>query len=398
MSRLYLVARCAPLILANMTTVQPLPAQVATRQAAVVDVKGMASPAPARLERIQRLAHRSDSLGRALKAALSQRYLVRLTDTVHAGFFMLLTTPDLRVEVQQAAERAWLAIAPRIDEVTRDSLARTPIRVRAPRDDEHEFMDKKELLIIRDTPSAHRSWPGGDTRVARHGLHRALLQIASTVASTSMDSQLRTWGMITELPLVAATAGLENAARLEVATAPSRAARECWVGTIAACARLLLLSVHPDSALGAWYGAEDYRGAVQRLRLGPADVREAPALQRRCLDQRDDGACEGLLHSLSPDRVPSPVFAEPRVLLIDEALAAGGKGALDRLRNSTGTIGERLSATSGLPITALLTRWQTRLVAGRRRDLPPSFVLTVAALGWTVLFGSLALRGARRCS
>src|SRR5215208_6665960 len=103
MSEFHLVARCAPLMLASMVLQEPLTAQATIRQAGVVTAKDAAAPAAARLERMQRLATRVDSMSRALTATLSPGSL-QLTDTVRVGAFTLLTTPDLRTEVRQAAE------------------------------------------------------------------------------------------------------------------------------------------------------------------------------------------------------------------------------------------------------------------------------------------------------
>jgi hypothetical protein len=60
------------------------------------------------------------------------------------------------------------------------------------------------------------------------------------------------------------------------------------------------------------------------------------------------------------------------------ALEAGGPDAVDRLLGATGTFGERLETTAGVPLEVLLTTWQSRMVAAPRTEgrLDPRAVLS----------------------
>ena len=91
-------------------------------------------------------------------------------------------------------------------------------------------------------------------------------------------------------------------------------------------------------------------------------------------------------------RVPvfDPLPAQSRLSLVAIALELGGVGAGDRYLAATGTIRERLAATSGVPTDTLLLLWRNRVLASR-----PSHNITGAALaglGWSLALLLIAMR------
>src|SRR5262249_19706363 len=152
----------------------------------------------------------------------------------------------------------------------------------------------------------------------------------------------------------------------------------------------------------------------------------APALQR-CRHHEDD-ACTALLQSLPPGALPRPLDQTARMLLVREALRAGGRGACRRLvaapnaplgaplagparmllvrealraggrdayrrlvANPNAPLGTRLASAAGMSLDSLVTRWRARVLAARPQPLAPPWT-GAAAFGWTAFFALCALR------
>ena len=119
-----------------------------------------------------------------------------------------------------------------------------------------------------------------------------------------------------------------------------------WDLDLRATSTVLLTTVtapHVDPALAAWLGAalrpmlrpQDERAVVFMLLVTEAFTdyfargATAPSLQR-CHQHHDD-ACTALLQSLPPGTLPRPLSQAAGILLVREALRAGGRDAYRRL-------------------------------------------------------------------
>src|SRR4029077_7764729 len=79
----------------------------------------------------------------------------------------------------------------------------------------------------------------------------------------------------------------------------------------------------------------------------------APTLER-CRQHHDD-ACTALLHSLPPGTLQPPLAHPARLLLVREALTAGGREAYRRLVAHPGSpIGDRLASAAAMHIDSLV--------------------------------------------
>jgi len=120
----------------------------------------------------------------------------------------------------------------------------------------------------------------------------------------------------------------------------------------------------------------------------------APSLQK-CREHRDD-ACTALLQLLPPGSLPRPLGQAARLVLVREALRAGGRDAYRRLVASpTAAIDARLSSAAGTDFDSLVARWRNDVLAARPRPLTLPWWAGFAAIGWTAFFGFCALRSSR---
>jgi len=350
-----------------------------------------------RLARIHRLEARRVQLDREHEAATRERARAAYPDTLHAGLFRVAIAPELRSLVVPVAEQVSRELQERLDGPARDSLLRWVVSVRRVRALERRYLGLDSYLatIGRDVD---RSGGVGGGSFTRPGALRSRLEALIASASTSsFDAGLRAWLFNGPIAPVPVDETLEHEARVELAVAESHPARRCVSGELQQCAAILAIHGRPADPLHEWYAPSDYRALATRLRMAPADGRAAPQLQRRCLTT-DVTACDRLLSSLAPERIPPPVMQGPRRLLLQEALTLGGNDALHRLRPATADIGARLASASGVSEDSLLASWHRRMVAPRGASLLPSGGVALASVGWMLALTGIALRRTRRCS
>src|SRR5262249_6778464 len=144
---------------------------------------------------------------------------------------------------------------------------------------------------------------------------------------------------------------------IQLVTAPSEAVRRCFLGDKTRCADVLQVT---DSAglLLRWYVTPAEREALVlgSFKFYFAQGATVPALQR-CRHHEDD-ACTALLQSLPPGALPRPLDQTARMLLVREALRAGGRDAYRRLvANPNAPLGTRLASAAGMSLDSLVTRW-----------------------------------------
>ena len=175
----------------------------------------------------------------------------------------------------------------------------------------------------------------------------------------------------------------------ELATAPWRSARECFIGRLDECRRALGISGE-DPVLD-WFDAADRRHYVEEY------LKYLPASQSRyeACTGNDDAACVALMR-LAPRVAAPPLSATTRALLLALALDAGGKNAFDRLLDSpTQPLGVRLAAAAGIPVDSLIGRWRSRVLAVRPKTVAADERVAWGAVVWSVLFALAALRSSR---
>ena len=217
-----------------------------------------------------------------------------------------------------------------------------------------------------------------------------LVRAASVALGQKADTVLTNW--LGPMLLPDATASVERShVYVELVTAPSTAVRRCYAGAVASCAAALG-TVEGDRAL-LWYDASERRTVVGR-NLESAQHLGLYAASRACLEQESDAACLEVLHAL-PWLEP-PLSNEARQSLARVALSLGGRRAFVRLSESAGRpLTQRLAIAAEVPLDSLLHRWRDLVIAARPHPVTLAARFAWAALGWSVVFGLLALRSTR---
>jgi hypothetical protein len=182
---------------------------------------------------------------------------------------------------------------------------------------------------------------------------------------------------------------------VQLVTAPSDAVRACFLGDIARCKDVLQVG-DSTGLLSRWYVTPAEREDLVIGSFTDYFARGATALPlQKCRQHRDD-ACTALLQSLPPGTLPRPLAQAARLLLVREALSAGGRDAYRRLvARPTAPIAARLSSAAQMDIDSLVTRWRNTVLAARPVPVILPWWASVAAIGWTAFFGFCALRSSR---
>ncbi len=317
----------------------------------------------------QRLADVADSLER-----------VRATagyDTIAVGGLRIIANPS-PLPLREAAARAWPAIDSLYGSAAED-LAQHPYIIHAVDPDSgvrravlHVGIELPWDLDVRATTTA----------------------LLASVTAPQFDPALADWLGAALRPTP--RPGDERAAVFrQLVIAPSEAVRGCFLGHIARCKDVLQVS-DSTGLVGRWYVTPAEREALVTRWFTDYFARgaTAPSLQR-CRQHRDD-ACTALLQSLPPGSLPRPLAATARVVLVREALRAGGRDAYRRLvARPTDPMAARLSNAAAMDLDSLVARWRDAVLAARPVPLTLPWWAGVAALGWTAFFGFCALRSSR---
>lgn len=208
------------------------------------------------------------------------------------------------------------------------------------------------------------------------------------------DRELETW---LEAPLRPRLEGTRDFAKvyIRLVTAPSQAARLCFLGDLPSCRSALDLD-DSDSSYLQWYASPAERRAV--LMRSFADYFNRPATAgtwRQCTLGRDPD-CVQLLRTLPRGSIPAPLGSDAHRLLAHVALRIGGRDAYGRLlADSSAVLGERLAAAAGVPLDTLVLRWRAEVLAARPAVVTlPRWGVPVA-LGWIVVLVGCGLRSSR---
>jgi hypothetical protein len=317
----------------------------------------------------QLLADVADSLERVRATAGS--------DTIAVGGLRIIANPSL-LPWREAAERAWPVIDSLYGSAAAD-LPQYPYIFRAV--DPDSGVRRSVLHVGVEIP-----W---DLDV--RGTATVLL---TTVTAPHFDPALAEW-LRTALRPTLRPQDERTVVFVQLVTAPSEAVRRCFLGDIARCKDLLQVG-DSTGVVARWYVTPAEREALVTESFADYFARgpTAPSL-RRCRQHRDD-ACTALLQSLPPGSLPRPLGHTARLVLVREALRAGGRDAYRRLvASSRGVIGARLSSAAAMDIDSLVARWRNDVLAARPKPLTLPWWAGFAAIGWTAFFGFCALRSSR---
>jgi len=352
----------------------------------VVAASLLASPLRGQDSLIVRLRNRADSLlstwreAQRLADVADSLELVRATagsDTIAVGGLRIIVNPS-PLQWREAAERAWPAIDSLYGSAAED-LPRYPYIFRAV--DPDSGVRRTVLHVGVEVP-----WDL-DVRATT-------MVLLTTVTAPHVDLALADW-LGTALRPALHRQDERAAVFVQLVTVPSDAVRRCFLGDIARCKDVLQVGDSTD-LLGRWYltSAEREALVIEAFTDYFARGATAPSLQR-CRQHHDD-ACTALLQSLPPGTLPRPLAHAARILLVREALRAGGRDAYRRLvARPSAAIGERLASAAGMDIDSLVGRWRNAALAARPKPLTLPWWASFAAIGWTAFFGFCALRSSR---
>ncbi len=353
---------------------------------ALLTASFLASPLQSQDSVIARLRRQADSLlsawrdAQRLAALADSLEQVRATagsDTIAVGGLRIIVNPS-PLPLREAAERAWPVIDSLYGSAAED-LPRYPYIFRAV--DPDSSVRRTVLHVGVEVP-----WDL-DVRATTSLL-------LTTVTPPSLDAALADWlGSALRPTLRPHDEGA--AVFIQLVTAPSEAVRRCFLGDIARCKDVLQIG-DSTGLLARWYVTPAEREALVTGSFTDYFARgaTAPTLQN-CRQHRDD-ACIALLQLLPPGSLPRPLGQAARLVLVREALRAGGRDAYRRLVASpNAAIEARLSSAAGTDIDSLVARWRNDVLAARPRPLSLPWWAGFAAIGWTALLGFCALRSSR---
>lgn len=332
-----------------------------------------------------RLRHRADSLAREWRQANAIADLVdslereRATsgrDTISVGALRIVANPS-PLPLREAAGRAWPLL---------DSLYGS----------QAQLLAQRPLIIHAYDP---------DTMVPRSALHVGMevpwnmsvsaltLLLLTNVPVPDADPALGQWLNGPLRPSLRATQD-RGATYVQLVTAPSQAARDCFLGTMSRCRDALELDASTD-VITAWYPSAAERRALVLGDFADYFNHGANAAAFRSCAEGRDSTCTALLRTLR-GVLSRPLGYEARATLAHFALRLGGREAYRRLLADTAApVGARLAAAAGVSEDSLLARWRAEIIAARPRPVAMPSWAFVIALGWMVFFAGCGLRSSR---
>lgn len=346
----------------------------------------LAAPLAGQDTMMVRLRNRADSLLRTWREAerladladsLERERATAGSDTIAIGGLRVIANPS-PLGLREAAERAW----PVIDSLYGTAaleLAQHPVIIRAV--DPDTAVRRTVLHMGLELP-----W---DLEV-----HATTSVLLAAVEPPRFDRALAEWLGAPLRPTLRPRVE-RTAVFLQLITAPSEAVRRCFLGDIGRCNDVLQLN-DSSGLLERWYVTPAEREALVTGSFSFYFDRgvTVPSL-RRCREH-DADACTALLRSLPPGTLPRPLTHVARAVLVREALRSGGRDAYRRLvADSAAGMAARLSSAAGMEIDSLVIRWRNEVLAARPAPLTLPWWASVAAVGWTALFGFCALRSSR---
>jgi hypothetical protein len=377
-SRLAFLRRLTALALSALTLAAPIAAQSVAeleRQAALI-------------------RSQAEVATRAIVVRDSARNAAAARDTVQVGALTVELRGVDRDLVRSAATIAWRLLDARYGPIAK--LAESRLRVR------------------RDTTSGNTPmWARGSISVARSGRAVAgtatsfralpltvsadsfgltLASVAEEAMVSGTDASLRGW---LPNPLgFGAKDALWTQAYTELVTAPSRATRGCFAGALDDCRAAF--GFVPDSLqFERWYGGQPTEWLVHRFGA-VARSSGLGGVYASCVDEHDPQACNRIAREIGVGKLPPPLGADSRALLLQLALERGGRDAASRLlAHSAAPVETRLERAASIPIDSLVSMWRSRVLMARPESVMVSAAGAWIAVGWATSLGLVALRSSR---
>ncbi len=352
-------------------------------------VAGMVSSVVTRLEaqdaapyraRVDSLVHLwLETREEAARADSVRRAAIRV-DTIAAGPVLLLTAPQQRAMIEEAAR----IVGERLPATLQADTAL--IRARAFFVISEEWRGPMPPLDpeLVTTVVYHTESDAGD-------IARRIVQKMEVTTAQGADSETREW-LGDRVPLRPPLPGELTRVYVELATGASPTVRECYLGDLGRCADAFVLQA-PEDPVSEWYGPRGRRDLVMRLwqRFRRTDRRRS-----QCVDAGVDEACEELLRSVPPEYLPPPLSREARRVLTTLALGTGADGAYERfLHAPTPHVEARLTNAAGVSRDSLLAAWHATVLAARPEPTTLTRAVGWTAFLWIVVFAVAAARSSR---
>ena len=338
---------------------------------------------------VPRLQARADSLVREWRRASALADMVDSldharaaggTDTISVGALRIVTNPS-PARLREAASRAWPVI---------DSLYGTEARQLA----------QRPYLIAPydpDTTSPKPTLRGAIQVPWDQDVTSLAMILVTNVPIGQPDAALHNWlgGLV--VPIVRPEQA-RAAVYVQLVTAPSQAARSCFLGVMNDCRNALGLAESPDP-LRQWYPSVGERRALVVRSFaeyfGYLDHGARKPTLQSC-GAGSDAACTELLRSLPPGVLPRPLTYDARAALVHIALRLGGREAYHRLIATPALpIPQRLAGAAGVSVDSLVSLWRAEILAARPAPVTVPPWGPWVALGWTAVFAVCALRSSR---
>lgn len=341
----------------------------------VLPIRGSATQNP---EALKRRLRQIAVLERDAAATLARADSLRRErlDTVRNGGLLILVRPGDAGLVRSAAPSAWSAL---------DSLYGDEARALTTQPMLFSIMTRP---VLYPPPHVQRVMAAEDA--TSDDVARQLMVAGGAAMRARGDTAFTNWLGPILLPAIHATAQ-HGRIYVELVTAPSVAVRQCYGGDLTGCRAALGLLDGRDP-VAVWYDAAERRALVRRRTV--MDLQRVRAASDACLTGNSDAGCLEVLHAVQ--FVEPPLSIEARHSLARLALTAGGRAAYGRLQRSAGQpLSERLAIAAAFPTDTLMARWRSTILAARPKVVTLTAPGAWIALGWTVVFGLLALRSTR---
>src|SRR5437773_1820033 len=338
---------------------------------------------------VERLQARADSLLREWRRAnaladmvdsLNRTRAAGGTDTISVGALRIVTHPS-PARLREAAARAWPVI---------DSLYGS----------EAQQLEQRPFFIAPydpDTTSPKPTLRGAIQVPWDKDVASLATMLLTTVPIGRPDAALQNWLGGPVVPIVHPVQA-RAAVYVQLVTAPSQVARNCFLGVMNDCRNALTLAQSRDT-LEQWYpSAAEQRALVFKsfaefLTFSDHGAHK-PALQS--CRAGSDSACSELLRSLPPGALPRPLTYDARAALVQIALRLGGREAYHRVVATPGKpIADRLAGAAGVSVDSRVSLWRSEILAARPAPVTVPPWGPWAALGWTAVFAVCALRSSR---
>lgn len=336
----------------------------------------------ARIDSLAPLRARAEERVRQVEAATELADKLRVlagTDTVRVGPLRVLVLEGQGELARRFFGPAWEAYRPMVGDAVPPELEKHLFAL------QYGFEIEKIPLPERSTGIFERRWRTPEGLVA----YRARAAVGQVLYDALEGPGKQWFGG----PLQPAYGPGDSYRRLLLT--PSRAARGCLAGDLAACWASVGATGTDDELeeIRIWFDEGERIDAVRRWVTSSMPF--AAALRAECLELRIMESCERALVPLRDNLAP---LREASDQLLHMAIEMGGAGAYGRLAEASRTaddLKELVSRTADLPADRVMAEWHRRVVASKPRTADTGSDTRFATFLWVVFFAALATRSTR---